>query len=77
MESKLFLKILKLWIRKELPLMTKTGFEYIDLITLIVVSELICNTFVMKNIFGRVAVSNVIRFQTHTQEKFTQLLRLF
>lgn len=79
MESKLFtlLKILKLWIQKELPLMTKILFEYIDLITLIVISELICSTFVMKNVFGHVAFSNVIRFQTHTQEKFTQLFRLF
>ena len=57
--------------------MTKTGFEFIDLITLIAISELICNTFVMKNVFGHVAFSNVIRFQTHAEEKFTQLFRLF
>jgi len=57
--------------------MTKTGFEYIDLVILIVIIELICNTFFMKNVFGHVAFSNVIRFQTHTQEKSTQLFRLF
>jgi len=57
--------------------MAKTGFERIDLITLIVICELICNTFVKKNVFGHVAFSNVIRFQTHTQEIFTQFFRVF
>jgi len=57
--------------------MAKTGFERIDLITLIVICELICNTFVMKNVFGHVAFSNVIRFQTHTQEIFVQFFRVF
>jgi hypothetical protein len=49
--------------------MTKIGFEYIALlVTLVVISELICNTFFMKNVFGHVAFSNVIRFQTHIQK---------
>ena len=64
----------------ELPLMTKTSFDRIDLITLIVISELICNTFVMENVFGHVAFSNekhLVWFQTYTKKIFTQLFRVF